>query len=201
MPIDFAVLEKGEVALLEFSNQFTVEDMRLATNASVDYLLGYIRPASDAAVAFIPEDPVADDPYAVEGERTIGWSLAHLVLHVTASSEEGAAFSSILARGIPIGGRLRYEPDWKTFTTRDQCLTRLEESRRMRLAYLDTWPDNPHLDVFRRLPKESPWHQQVNAKAAFILGLRHEVNHYAQFADVAAQARAALARGSGGGQR
>ena len=35
------------------------------------------------------------------------------------------------------------ELPWQTVTTMAQCLHRLQESRRMRLASLEMWPDNP----------------------------------------------------------
>src|SRR5262245_6148506 len=56
------------------------------------------------------------------------------------SDEEVAAFSSILARGIAIGGRLWHERDWQQVRTRADTIVRLEECRRMCLAYLATWP-------------------------------------------------------------
>ncbi len=71
-------------------------------------------------------------------EGGVGWNVAHLVAHVTASSEEGAAVSSILARGIALEfePRLRAEVDWTTLTTTAACIQRLEESRRIRQGYL-----------------------------------------------------------------
>ena len=78
-----------------------------------------------------------------------------MIAHVTASSEEGAAFSSLTARGIPASERPRYETPWRDITTVEQVIQRLEESRRMRHAYLDTWPDNPHLDVYREISQSN----------------------------------------------
>lgn len=194
MIIDFSPVRNGEVRFDVFAQQFTKEDLRAATNASIDLLLDIIKDADDAQIVFIPHDPLADDPHASPEERHLGWSLAHLIVHVTASAEEGAAVSSILARGIPYprDPRLRYETHWRTITTKAQAVQRLEESRRIRLAYLDAWPDEPHLDVLREVSdgyRERMGEQ--NAKAAFLGGLRHESNHYDQFRDVAQQAREA----------
>ena len=50
-----------------------------------------------------------------------------------------------LARGVAFHGRSRSEVPWETVTTIAQCRARLEESRRMRLASLDMWPDQPYL--------------------------------------------------------
>lgn len=196
MIIDFSPIDRKEVKILEFSRQFSVTDLRVATNASLDRMLALVNELNDAQVTFLPHDPNADDPYAVEGEEHIGWSVAHLLVHVTASSEEGAAFSSWLARGIATARepRPRYETSWHNVTTQAQCLQRLEESRRIRLAYLDTWPDAPHLDVFRELSEKGlEYWGQINAPASFLAGLKHEVGHYDQLLEAARQAKAAVA--------
>jgi len=194
--IDFSPVNNGEMKLLEFSNRFSVADLKAATNASIDFMLDIIKDMNDAQMTFLPHDPNADDPYAVPGEEHIGWSLAHLIVHVTATSEEGAALSSVLARGIPYvrEPRLRYETNWHTVTTKAECVQRLEESRRIRLAYLDTWPDTPHLDVFRELSERALERLgPLNAPASFLNGLKHEIGHHEQMREVAQQARAAVA--------
>jgi hypothetical protein len=194
--IDFSPVQNTGVLLYDFAQQFSVDALRGAANASIDKMLHIIGDANDAQVAFLPDDPKADDPYAPPEERYLGWSLAHLVAHVTASSEEAAAYSSILARGIPYPRepRLRYETDWHTLKTRAQVLQRLSESRQMRLAALDMWPTEPHLDIFREtsehaLAKNGP----SNAKSAFLAGLKHEWAHLDQFRETARQAFAAAA--------
>lgn len=196
MLIDFSPLETQQTTLYEFAQRFSVDDLRSATNASLDAILAFIGDADDQQVTFLPDDPNADDPFAPPEERYLGWSLAHLVMHVTASSEEGAAYSSILARGIvyPRAPRLRYETDWHTVTTRAQVLQRIEESRRIRLACLDMWPDTPHLDVFREVSERYlERNGKSNAKAAFLYGLKHEQSHHAQMRETARQACLALA--------
>jgi hypothetical protein len=193
--VDFSPVQNTDVKLYEFAQSFSIDDLRAATNASIDEILRIIGDADDAQVTFFPDDPKADDPYAPPEERYLGWTLAHLVAHVTASSEEGAAYSAILARGIPYPRepRLRYEPDWHALKTRAQVLQRLAESRQMRLAALDMWPAEPHLDVFREtsehgLAKNGP----SNAKSAFLAGLKHEWAHLDQFRETARQAMAAV---------
>ena len=185
MLFDFSPVETQQIKLHDFAQQFGIDDLRAATNASLDLILDLIADADDAQMVFLPEDPLADDPYAPPEERYLGWSLAHLVAHVTASSEESAAYSAILSRGIayPREPRLRYETDWHTFKTRAQVLQRLEESRRMRLAALDTWPDEPHLDVFR----------EVSERYIERNGLKHEHGHHAQIRETARKACEALA--------
>lgn len=200
MAIDFAPVNSGEMKLYDYSQGFSVDDLRAATHASIDLMLALIDDLGDADVTFDPIDPEADDPYAAPGEERIGWSLAHLVVHVTASSEEWAAYSSILARGLayPADPRLRYETPWREVTTQAGCVQRLEESRRIRLGYLDTWPDEPFLDVFRELsPRFVERVGPMNAPAGFLFGLQHEVGHYDQFREVRRQALAAQELQSG----
>ena len=188
MQIDFSAVRQGEMKLIDLANQYTVDDLRTVAHTSVDTLLDMIRDLDDAGVTFDPEDPEANAPYAVEGEEEIGWSVAHLVAHVTASSEEGAAFSSLLARGIPAKERPRYETPWREVTTKAHCVQRLEESRRIQLAYLDTWPDEPFLDVHRDVSERFREHfGPMNAPTAFLFGLMHEVGHYNQIRDVIQQ--------------
>jgi hypothetical protein len=180
--------------LYDFAARFTAEELRRITNAYYDAIFDIIENATDAEIAFLPHDEHADDPYAKPGEEHIGWSLGHLVVHTTASLEEDALYSSILARGIPYPRepRLRYETPWETVITRDGAMQRLAESRRICLSYLDTWPDTPFLDVVRDMSerfveKLGP----QNAPAAYLLGLKHMDDHMAQFRDVYAQALAA----------
>jgi hypothetical protein len=193
MLIDFTPVREGSLKLLEFAQRFTFHDLRLAVNAYIDATLDLLADCDDAMLTFEPHDPEAHDPFAPEADQHIGWNLAHLVLHVTASLEEGAAFCSILGRGVPVGGRLRYEPDWRTFTRREQVIGRLEESRRMCLAYLDTLPEQPHLDIFREMPEQYVvFFGQLNAPANLLLGLLHWDDHMAQMREAKAQAHAAL---------
>jgi hypothetical protein len=198
MIVDFTPVNDGGIKLADFAQQFSVADLRAATNASVDAWVDVVNDLTDAQVAFEPNDPNAHDTAAKAGEENIGWSVAHLVLHVTASCEEWATFSSILARGIPYPAepRLRYEPEWKTFTTMAQCLQRLEESRRMRLAYLDAWPDEPNLTVKREISERFVERiGEVNALTAYLVGLKHEVDHFEQVREAARQAREAFGVG------
>jgi hypothetical protein len=191
--IDFLPVRNKEKKYIDLwrDNAITRDDLRKATNESIDFLLELIADLDDADVIFEPVDPDADDPEAIEGEEKIGWSIAHLIAHVTASSEEGAANSSLLARGVPeVKDRPRYETPWRDIQTKAQCVQRLEESRRMRLAYLETWPDKPHYTNYR-IPKSERSREingDMNAPACFMSGLSHEMVHYEQFKEVKRQA-------------
>lgn len=194
--IDFSPMRDGDVTYLEYAARKNIgaKDLRRLSDESVDFLLGLLDGLADADVVFDPEDPDADDPFAVEGEEEIGWNLGHLIAHVTASSEEGAALSSLLARGVPASERPRYETPWHDIKTVAQVRQRLVESRRMRNAYLETWPDAPLLDVCRVVSERfTAKFGEMNAPAAFLFGLSHEVGHYDQIEEVKRQALAARA--------
>lgn len=172
-------------------DKLTIEDLQTASNESVDYLLNLIRDLDDDGIQHVPVDKNASDPYATDGEEAIAWTVGHLIAHVTASSEEGAAFSSLLARGVEgVEHRPRYETAWRDVDTKEKAVQRLEESRRMRLAYLDTWPDTPDLENERQgLPERAvEYFGTLNAPASLLAGLGHEVGHYEQIADAVQQA-------------
>jgi hypothetical protein len=191
MQIDFTPLSGGAVTPLDFAKNFGLNDLRATINTYLDTVRALVLDFDDAQLTFEPNDPKAKDDYAqTPDEVNMGWSLAHLVLHVTASLEEGAAISSLLARGVPVEGRFRYEPGWRDVTTRQQVLARIEESRRMCLAYLETWPDEPHLDVYRKFAPTSRFaNVPHNAPAAFLSSLSHFSGHLDQLREVARQAR------------
>jgi len=136
----------------------------------------------------VPDDPEADDPYAADpADRDLAWTLGHVVVHVTASAEESAFLAAELARGVPSHGRSRYEVPWESVTTIAECRHRLEESRRMRLATLDVWPDEPHLDNLY----EGYGGRSIGPVARFIYGLMHDDDHLEHLVDIVRQARAA----------
>jgi hypothetical protein len=58
----------------------------------------------------------------------------------------------------------------------------------MRMASLDMWPDEPHLENTYQSWSGGP---QVNAVGRFLLGLLHSENHLEQIKDIVAQARQA----------
>ena len=194
--IDLSPMRDGELTYLDYAARENIGmgELKQLSDESIDFLLELLDGLNDADIVFDPEDPDADDPFAVEGEEEIGWNFGHLIAHVTASSEEGAALSSLLARGVPASERPRYETPWRDIKTVAQVRQRLEESRRMRNAYLATWPDAPLLDVCRVVSERfSARFGEMNAPAAFLFGLSHEVGHYEQIKEVKRQALAARA--------
>ena len=187
--LDFAPVWDKEKSYSALAADLTVADLRRFTNDLIDHQLGLIANCTDADIVFVPEDPEAHDAYAgSEADTDLAWNLGHLIVHVTASSEEEAALAAELARGVVRDGRSRSEIPWESMKTVEQCRQRLQESRRMRLASLEMWPDTPYLDN-----TVTPWASvgEVNAIGRFILGMSHDQGHLAQIENVIAQAKAA----------
>ncbi|NDJ53798.1 MAG: DinB family protein [Chloroflexi bacterium] len=177
---------------VDIQDNYTRDDLIAASNESIDYLLNLIRDLPDSYVTFQPEDPEAHDAAAAtEGEVNMAWTLGHVIAHITASSEEDAALGAALARGVEVKWRSRYETPWEELTTIEQLIQRLEESRRIRLAYLDAWPDQPKLETAVHKSIQKRW-GPMNAVGYTLLGLGHEIGHYGQLEEIIAQARAAL---------
>jgi len=175
--------------LADLAAGLTVDDLRDLTNEMVDTMLDLIAHCRDEDVTFVPHDPQANDPYAMDtAEVNLPWTLGHVIVHATASSEESAFLAAELARGVEYHGRSRYEVPWESVTTIQQCRDRLEESRRMRLALLDAWPDEPHLD---NVCQPRPGGPLINALTRFVSGLRHDDSHLGQIAEIVRQARMA----------
>ncbi len=190
--LNFKAVDDKKITFEELVVGLTPTDLHDLTHEMIDTILSLIADCVDANITFQPVDPAANDTFADSADETnIAWTLGHVIVHITASAEEAAALAAELARGIPSHGRSRYELPWETITTVAQCRHRLEESRRMRLASLDMWPDTPHLDDFH-----TPWPgaPRINAIGRFVLGLKHDSNHLAQIADIIQQARAGLAQ-------
>lgn len=187
--LDFDPVLTREISFNELVADLTIADLRELTNDMIDTMLDLIAGCEDADVTFVPEDPDADDSYATdETEQNIAWTLGHVIVHTTASSEESAALAAELARGVEYHGRSRSEVPWQTITTIEQCRHRLEESRRMRLASLEMWPDAPYLDN-RHMPYR--FVGELNAIGYFVTGLFHDNGHLEQISNIIRQAKTA----------
>ena len=187
--LDFELIAKKEKTIGELCGHLTPADLYDLTNEMADMMLDLIADCVDEDVMFEPLDPLAQDDFAGSDEEVdLAWTLGHVVVHTTASAEESAFLAAELARGVQRPGRSRYEVPWQTVTTIAQCRERLEESRRMRLASLELWPDEPHLDNTVELGYlKGP----ISASARFCAGLRHDNGHVKQIAEVVRQAKAA----------
>jgi hypothetical protein len=186
--LDFTPVRTKQLSMFDLTASLSPDDLRSLTHEMVDTLLGLIADCSDVDVVFEPLDPEAHDLAAENPEDSdLAWTLGHVIVHTTASAEEYAFLSAELARGVEWHGRSRYEVDWKTVTTLAQCRQRLEESRRMRIATLDIWPENPHYENTYS-PATGFIH---NCRSRFASGLMHDDSHLAQIAEIIRQAQAA----------
>jgi len=187
--LDFGPVRRREIRLADYARQQNIgrTDLQDYSNEIIDALLALLDGVDDADIVFTPYDPDADDPYAeTEEEMNIGWTLGHIIVHVTASSEECCAHSAELARGVEACGRSRYETPWEQIQTVGDTRQRLEESRRIRLAYLSAWPDDPNLEL-----TYTPYKSPQNCVVRVLAGLFHEEGHFDQIKEVKRQARAA----------
>ena len=181
--IDLGPIFRRERTAAEVVGHLTIADLRRESNALIDRVQQLIVECVDADVTFQP-----DDPHATPEEGGVGWTLGHVVVHLTAGSEENAFLGAELARGVPPQGRSRYETPWESVQTIAQVRERLEESRRMTLACLDVWPDAPHLTLEAELWPGGP---SMNATARHALGIGHGHGHLDQIAEIARQSQAA----------
>ena len=187
--IDFAPVRRKEKTLQDLAQGLTGDDLARLVDEMCDTFLELIAGADDSDVTFVPEDPEANDTFAATPEEVhMPWTLGHVIVHWTASSEESAALALTLARGLDVTGRSRYEVPWEQVTEAAYLRERIEESRRMQHAMLDAWPDDPHLDK-TYAPREGA--VPMNAVARFLGGLSHADAHRDQVRDVLAQAKAA----------
>jgi hypothetical protein len=196
--IDFAPVRERVLDMGEIAADLTAEDLRRLTHEMIDAIEAILADCSDADVVFVPDDPLAHDPYAEDpADITLSWTLGHVIAHMTASSEEAAFKAAEMARGVPHRKiRSRREVPWKSLTTLSQLQGRLEESRRMRLASLDMWPDEPYLDNTYVLKFGDHSYAfkgdiQVNAITRFVMGLRHDDDHLHQLRNIVLQAQSA----------
>ena len=189
--IDFAPVRKKEKTLQDLAEGLTREDLARLANEMCDLFLEAIAGADDSDVTFVPQDPDANDTFAASAEDvSLAWTLGHVIVHWTASSEESAALALALARGVDVSGRSRYEVPWSEVASAGFLRERIEESRRMQLAMLDAWPDQPHLDNAYSPREGSP---AMNAVSRFLAGLSHADSHRDQVRNILAQAKASRA--------
>jgi hypothetical protein len=188
--IDFDSVRDGRLELSDLARDLTPVALAEASRAMTADFIERLRAGADGDVTFVPDDPAADDTFAVDpAETRLAWTLGHVIVHVSASAEEAAFLAAELARGVEPHGRSRYELPWPAVVTIEACRDRLRESERMILATLGTWPDEPHLEV----AYTTSGGLLRNAPARFLGGLMHADSHRAQVSEILRQAR--IARG------
>ena len=189
--LDFDPIRRRDLTLAQFAASFSRDDLIRFTNEMLDRQLRLIEGVTDEDVVFTPVDANADDPFAADPDAgSLAWTLGHVIVHCTASSEECCAQASNLARGVEVHGRMRYETPWQQMQSAEQVRARLAESRAIRLAYLNAWPARPHLDL-----TYTPYKSPQNCIARVLAGLMHDSDQLDQIADIVAQARAAPGEG------
>lgn len=180
--LDFAAIRAGTKTPTEIAGAIDLASLNSLVTELHDAMTGITADITDADSVFVPLDPTPDNPEAN------GYTLGHVVVHVTAGLEEATAHAAMLARGIAMTERPRYETPWKTIQSAAQIHQRLAESRRMNLAILNAWPDEPHLNVSVNLV---PRFGDLNAVSRVLLGLMHGESHLAQLREIKRQSRAA----------
>ena len=178
--IDFSAIRSGKTKYTDLISHIGYRDLRPYTDEAFEMVRASISSATDSAVTFVPYDPrsTEDDEY--------GWTLAHVIAHLTAILEGDAAIASLLARGVQIesGLHLRYETPWEEIQTVQQVQARLAESQRICNAYLETWPEQPHLDTTVTLgPSLGP----MNAIGIHMFAIGHAYMHYEQLNEIVRQ--------------
>jgi len=185
--LDFQLVRDKKIPLQELVKGLTKDDIQHELNEMYNEVERLIADCTDFDVTSQPVDEKADDPYAIEGEESIAWTLGHVIVHITASMEEAAALASELARGVELHGRSRYEVPWREITTIDQCRTRMTESRRMCLASLEMWTDPPHMENTYTYPVSGALPHTCISR--FASGLKHASDHLGQIAEIVRQAK------------
>lgn len=178
LTLDFDAVKSKERSIPEQTTGITKSDITSLTGQLFDQLELLSSGLTDAQTVFVALDPAENN--------APGWNIAHIVLHITASLEEGMALGSTLARGADVTGRSRYEADWETVTTAAQVAARLSESRRIALAFLETWPDEPNLEN----SYEHGFFGPMTAISHSFIGLFHGKNMLPQVEEIARQAKA-----------
>jgi DinB superfamily len=182
IPVDLAAVRAGKATYADQIKNISYQDLRTYIDEVFQTFQSTISSATDAEANF-----VARDPQATTGNE-VGWTPGHVIAHMTATLEETAAIASVLARGVQIesGLRLRYETFWEEIRTAQQLQARLAESQRICNAYLDAWPEQPHLDVtITRIPFVGP----TNAIGVCAMGIAHAQGHYEQLKEIMRQAQ------------
>ncbi len=184
--LDYQSIRDKKISLQELVQGLSRDDLRRELNDLFELIEKMIQNCADEDVTFQPSDPAAHDASAVEGEEQLAWSLGHVIVHLTASMEESASIAQELARGVEYHGRSRREIPFRQVTTIDFCRKRLAESRRMSLASLEMWPEEPSLEnTYIPIQGARPY----NAVSRFASGLKHASDHLGQIAEILVQVR------------
>src|SRR5258708_35439128 len=113
--LDFTPVRNKQKTITELAQGLPPNDLRNLTNEMVDKQLALMAECVDADVVFVPSDPTAkDDAAADAADVNLAWTLGHVIVHATASSDEYSFIAAELARGVTFHGRSRAETPWQT---------------------------------------------------------------------------------------
>lgn len=170
MNLDFRAVFTGQTTVADLVRDLSHADLITFTNEVLDAMEAQISSDAPAGLfTFVPPD--------TEASEGTGWTIGHIVAHATATLEGTAMGAAILARGIKLEQRLRYEVPAEELHNLQTIQARLNESRRMCQAFLAAWPDNPDLDAtINFIPAIGP----MNAFGMYALGLSHAQGHIQQ---------------------
>ncbi len=177
--LDFSSVFSGEQRYSDVVGGITTSDLPRLSNEILDAVEERLNGLTDGDVTYVSRDPTPDDPEAN------GWTIGHVVVHLTAGLEESAALGATLARGVEIEGRSRYEMPSQSVTTVQQVRDRLAESRRMVLGYLGVWPDAPHLDISHT---QVEFFGPMDAIGVHLMGYMHATMHLNHLVEIRRQA-------------
>lgn len=178
MNIDLGPVRAGQISYADLIRDVRPADLYTMIDELFDALESILTQATPATVLFMPRDPGASD----QSEQ--GWTLGHVVTHLTATLEDAAATAAMLARGVEVKERLRYETPWQNMATLQMVQARLQESHRICRAFLNVWPDEPHLNVTMTL---IPLFGPMNAIGFYVLGIAHGQGHLDQLREIIQQ--------------
>ena len=85
--LDFTSVRERKLSFVEVTNGLTKTDLYTLTNEMIDTMLHIIADAVDEDVVFVPQDPNANDTFGIAEEADLAWTLGHVVVHATASSD------------------------------------------------------------------------------------------------------------------
>lgn len=178
MNINLEAVRTGQVSYADLMRTIGHTDLYEMSNELFDAIEAVLTQATDAAILFVPRDAEASE------QNEQGWTLSHVIAHLTATAEGTAATAAMLARGVEVKERLRYETPWEQLSTLQMVQARLRESRRICRAFLDAWPDEPHLDLtLTMIPLLGP----MDAVGFHALGIAHGQAHLDQMRETIRQ--------------
>ena len=89
--LDFTPVRNQKQTMAQLTEGLTIANLRQLTNEMVDTMLGIIAESTDADVTADILDPQANDTFASNPDAVgLTWTLGHVIVHTTASSENSS---------------------------------------------------------------------------------------------------------------